>query len=75
MTVLEHIKHLVVGLTSQEKLDLASYLSKPEPVEQKPHSLRGDWSDAFPIDEDPDTDLKEFRDEWQSEWRSDEFVG
>jgi hypothetical protein len=75
MTVLEHIKHLVVGLTTQEKLDLASYLSKPEPGDQKPHSLRGDWSNAFSNSEDPDTDLKEIRGEWQKEWRSGEFVG
>jgi hypothetical protein len=74
MTVLEHIKHLVVGLTTQEKLDLASYLSKAEPTDQKPHSLRGDWSNAFSNGEDPDTDLKEIRGEWQKEWRSGEFV-
>jgi hypothetical protein len=75
MTVLEHVKHLVVGLTAQEKLDLASYLSEPEPTDQKPESLRGDWSSAFAHGENLDTDLREIRGDWQKEWRSDEFVG
>ena len=74
MTVLQHIKHLIVGLTAQEKLDLVGSLSKPEPADQKPESLRGDWSNAFTEDEDLDTDLREIRGDWQKEWRSGEFV-
>ena len=75
MTVLEHIKHLVVGLTSQEKLDLAGYLSEPKPTAQKPESLRGDWIRAFAEDEDLDADFKSIRGDWEKEWRSGDFVG
>jgi hypothetical protein len=75
MTVLEHIKHLVVGLTAREKLDLASYLSEPEATNQKPESLRGDWSSAFAEGADLDNDLREIRGDWQREWRSGKFVG
>lgn len=75
MTVFEHIKHLVIGLSPKEKLALTSYLSKPEPVAQKLESLRGDWGDAFTDDEDLDNDLKEIRSNWKKEWRSGDFVG
>jgi len=75
MTVLEHIKRLVVGLTAREKKDLAGYLSEPQSVAQKPESLRGDWNSAFPDDADLKNDLREIRGEWEKEWRSGKFVG
>ena len=75
MTVLEHIKNLVLGLTAKEKGDLAAFLSEPERTSQKPESLRGDWSSAFTSGDDLDHDLNEIRSEWQKEWRSGEFVG
>lgn len=75
MTVLEHIKHLVVSLTAKEKQDLVGLLSEAEPACEKPESLRGDWSCAFPDGADLDEDLNEIRGEWRKEWRSGEFLG
>ena len=77
MTVLEHIKHLAVGLTPKEKRDLTEYLTESQQglPSEKPQSLRGDWSVAFPTQDDVENDLKEIRAEWQKEWQADEFVG
>jgi hypothetical protein len=77
MTILEHIKQLALNLAPEEKDALAQYLaeSNGEGRPEKPQSLRGDWSDAFPEDLDVDAELKEIRGEWQKEWRGDEFAG
>lgn len=74
MTVLEHIKHMIVGLTVKEKEDLAGYLAEPDLSDQQPKSLRGEWSSAFP-DGAAVEELKGIRGQWQKEWRSGEFVG
>ena len=78
MTELEHIKQLAVDLTPEEKQVLAHYLAESDgekPSSEKPQSLRGDWSAAFPQDFDVAAELKEIRGEWEKEWRGDEFVG
>ena len=72
MTVLEHIKQLVAGLTAKQKHDLAKALSEPTATPTKPETLRGDWSSAFADGANVDQDLNEIRSEWQKEWR--EFV-
>ena len=62
MTVLEHIKQLALNLTPEEKEVLAHYLVESDgekSSEEKPQSLRGDWSGAFPEDFDLDAELKE----------------
>ena len=74
MTVVEHIKHLIVGLTAKEKKELATYLTEPKSVPQKPESLRGDWSSAFSDGEDLDDELKEIRAAWLNEWGTENFV-
>lgn len=63
MTVLEHIKQLVVGLTPTEKQDLTDYLSdsQRELLTETPESLRGDWSVAFATEGNFENDLKEIR--------------
>jgi hypothetical protein len=77
MTFLDHIKHLAVGLTPKEKVELTDYLcgTETELSAARPTSLRGDWRDAFSSDSDVEADLKEIRSEWQSEWCGDKFVG
>jgi hypothetical protein len=75
MTVLEHIKQLVIGLTDTEKRDLATCLANPELATHEPHSLRGDWSIAFSNEADLDEELKEIRDKWQKEWCFGDFIG
>jgi hypothetical protein len=68
MTVLEHIKHLSDGLSQEEKLSLAAYLSSMEnSVHRKPRDLYGIWKDGFPKDFDIDTALREIRGDWQKE--------
>ena len=74
MTVIEHIKHLIVGLTAKEKKELVDYIAEPKSVARKPGSLRGDWSTAFPNEESLDDELKEIRVAWQDEWRKENFV-
>jgi hypothetical protein len=75
MTVLEHIKQLVTGLTAKQKHDLASFLSEPVLTPEKPETLRGDWSRAFANGANLDQELSEIRGEWQKEWSSGDFVG
>jgi hypothetical protein len=75
MTVLEHIKQLVAGLTAKQKDDLARSLTHPLPTPEKPDTLRGDWSIAFADEGNLDKELNELRNEWRKEWRSDRFVG
>ena len=78
MTELEHIKQLAANLTSDERQVLSHYLVEPDgerPSSEKPQSLRGDWSEAFPQDFDVDAELKAIRGEWEKEWRGDESVG
>lgn len=78
MTVLEHIKQLALNLTPEEKEFLAHYLVESNgehPSPEKPQSLRGDWTGAFPEDFDVDAELKEIRGEWKKEWHEAEFVG
>ncbi len=78
MTVLQHIKQLALNLTPEEKDALAKYFAQSnnqEPSPDKPQSLRGDWTNAFPEDFNIDAELKEIRGEWPKEWREDEFVG
>ena len=75
MTVLEHIKQLIVGLTEREREDLAGHLATHDSQGKKPDSLRGDWSNGFPEGAELDDDLKEIRTKWQTEWHSGEFSG
>ena len=78
MTFLEHIKQLALNLTPEEKEVLVHELVESigeKASSEKPQSLRGDWSDAFPKDLDVDGELKEIRGEWKKEWHGDEFVG
>lgn len=78
MTVLEHIKQLALDLTSEEKEVLVHELFESngeKASSEKPQSLRGDWSNAFPKDLDLDAELKVIRAEWKKEWHEDEVVG
>ena len=78
MTEFEYIKQLAGNLTPAEKEALANYLTGANGERQsteKPQSLRGDWSEAFPQDFNLDAELKGIRGEWEREWREDEFVG
>jgi hypothetical protein len=78
MTEFEYIKQLAGNLTPAEKEALANYLSAANGGGQspeKPQSLRGDWSEAFPQDFNLDAELKAIRGEWEGEWHEDEFVG
>ena len=70
MTEFEHIKQLAANLTPEEKQVLAHYLVEPDGEKassEKPQSLRGDWSTAFPQDFDVDAELTEIRGEWNKE--------
>jgi hypothetical protein len=75
MTVLEHIKQLVAGLTPKQKDDLARALVQPSATPDKPLTLRGDWTTAFACEGNLEQELSELRNEWRKEWRSDKFVG
>jgi hypothetical protein len=74
MTVVQHIKTLIAGLTAKEKQEVVAYLAEPEMVIQKPESLRGDWGNAFPIGDSLDNELREIRSAWEQEWRSEDFA-
>jgi hypothetical protein len=78
MTEFEYIKQLAGNLTPAEKEALAHYLieahtEKPSP--EKPQSLRGDWTEAFPQDFNLDAELNAIRGEWEKEWHRDQFIG
>jgi sugar diacid utilization regulator len=75
MTIVEHIKQLIAGLTTNEKQELAASLNEPQMAVEKAQSLRGDWRTGFTDGENLDEDLKEIRSNWQQEWRSEDFVG
>ena len=75
MTVVQHIKTLITGLTAQEKQEVAASLAEPETGVREPESLRGDWSNAFPVEDNLDDDLREIRSAWEQEWRSEDFAG
>ncbi|HSE16284.1 MAG TPA: hypothetical protein VLB46_04480 [Pyrinomonadaceae bacterium] len=72
MTVVQHIKTLIAGLTAKEKQEVAAYLAEPEMADRKPESLRGDWSNAFPVGDNLDNELREIRSAWEQEWRSED---
>ena len=74
MTEFEYIKKLAGNLTPAEKEALAHYLiggNAEKPSHEKPQSLRGDWSEAFPQDFNIDAELKAIRAEWEREWHGD----
>jgi hypothetical protein len=75
MTVVQHIKTLITSLTAQEKQEVAASLAEPEMEVREPESLRGDWSNAFPVEDNLDDDLREIRSAWEQEWRSEDFAG
>lgn len=78
MSVLEHIKHLSVNLSPQDKKVLSEYLShngQAQVTELKLQSLRGIWQGAFPDSVDLDAALHEIRHEWEKEWDEGVFSG
>jgi len=75
MTVVQHIKTLIAGLTTQEKQEVAALLGEPETAVREPESLRGDWSNAFSVGDNLDDELREIRGAWEKEWRSEDFAG
>ena len=75
MTIVEHIKQLIAGLTTNENQELAASFDEPQVAVDNPQSLRGDWRTGFPDGENLDEDLREIRGNWQQEWRSEDFVG
>ena len=74
MTVVQHIKTLIAGLTAKEKQEVAADLAEPDSAVWGPESLRGDWSNAFPDEDNLDDDLTEIRSAWEQEWRSKDLA-
>jgi len=74
MTVVQHIKTLIAGLTAKEKEEVVAYLAEPELAVQQSESLRGDWSAAFPTGDNLEDELRDIRSAWEHEWRSEDFA-
>ena len=69
MTTIEHIKQLALGLSPEQRRELAHYLETDEPVGEprRPMRLRDSWKVDLPNDFDLDEALNEIRTEWLAE--------